>query len=225
MISTIALAEDNITSVKTRRTQQAYFAFKHLFDFTLAFLLLPLLVLVAILVKLLYLCTGDYAPVIFRHRRVGKNGREFILYKFRTMVPNSDTALTELLKDPEFKKEWEACHKLENDPRITRIGKILRKTSIDELPQILNIIKGEMSLIGPRPITRPEVESYGKNQTKLLSLRPGLTGWWACNGRSCTSDRQRRELELYYCEHVSFLLDLRCFGRTIVKVIQQEGAK
>lgn len=141
------------------------------------------------------------------------------------MVRDADIALEQLLQDPDFRIKWQSNHKLEDDPRITKIGKILRQTSIDELPQLINIIKGEMSLIGPRPITIPEVENYGNHRELLLSLRPGLTGWWACNGRSCTNNFERQALELYYCKHASPALDAKCFAKTIVKVITREGAR
>ena len=133
--------------------------------------------------------------------------------------------LKELLKKPDYAKEWKENHKFENDPRITKMGKILRKTSLDEVPQILNILKGEMSIIGPRPVLDEEVEEYGKNKEKLLSVRPGLTGWWACNGRSDTSNEERMKLELYYVDHMSLKLDIKVFFKTIIKVIKKEGAK
>lgn len=203
-----------------------YHAVKRSFDVTFAAITVILLIPLTLIIKLAFICTGDFHSVFFRHQRVGKNGREFMLYKFRTMVPNADAELERLLTtDETFRQKWQKSHKLEDDPRITKVGKFLRKTSIDELPQVINILKGDMSLIGPRPITHPEVKAYRSNQSKLLSIRPGLTGWWACNGRSCTSAKARRDLELFYCDNLSFSLDLKCFGRTIIKVITQEGAR
>ncbi len=223
------MLQRNITQVSLRERERElhlYLISKHICDFVLALFCLPILLIAAIFVKLLYLLSGDFAPIIYRHERIGQAGQKFTLYKFRTMVPTSDAILAHFLAtDPEFRHEWEAYHKIENDPRITPVGKILRKTSIDELPQILNILKGEMSLIGPRPITSAEIAAYGDDRSKLLSLRPGLTGWWACHGRSCTSDTERRQLELYYCDHASWKLDLKCFALTVVKVLKQEGAK
>ncbi len=226
MNNQITITAESINTYKRKTVhKQVFFIAKRAFDLFVAILALPLLGLTAVIVKILYVCTGDFAPIFYSHKRLGKNGKEFMLHKFRTMVRNSDDLLAELLRDPTFHYEWHSDHKLADDPRITKVGKLLRRSSIDELPQIIDIILGHMSLIGPRPITRPEVEAYGADQQLLLSLRPGLTGWWACNGRSCTSNAKRQELELYYCEHASILLDLKCFTRTIVKVITQEGAR
>lgn len=224
MISTDALQAD-VLDVRKKGTMRGYFFVKRAFDLLFAFVALVPFALLTVVIKIAYILSGDFAPIFYCHKRIGKNGKEFMLYKFRTMVPNSAEVLEKLLKKKAFREEWEACHKLENDPRITKIGKLLRKTSVDEIPQTLNIIKGDMSLIGPRPVTKPEVDAYGKDQTKLLSLRPGLTGWWACNGRSGTDHQSRQELELFYCENASLLLDIKCFLKTISAVIKQEGAK
>lgn len=164
-------------------------------------------------------------PVFYKHKRIGKNGEPIYLYKFRSMYTNSKEKLEELLKDPEIKKEWEENYKLKNDPRITKVGNILRKTSLDELPQLLNILKGEMSVIGPRPVVDDEIEKFGNAKQKLLSVKPGLTGWWACNGRSCTSYDERVNLELYYVDNQSLLLDAKCFFKTIGAVIKRDGAE
>lgn len=202
-----------------------YLFFKRLFDIIISLIgIIPLIILI-IVVKIFYICSGDFKTIFYKHTRVGKNGKKFGLYKFRTMVPNSAEVLKELLKKPEYAKEWKENHKFENDPRITKMGKILRKTSLDEVPQILNILKGEMSIIGPRPVLDEEVEEYGKNKEKLLSVRPGLTGWWACNGRNDTTTEERMRLELYYVDHMGLKLDIKVFFKTIIKVIKKEGAK
>ena len=124
----------------------------------------------------------------------------------------------------EQKEEFEKNFKLENDPRVTRIGRALRKTSIDELPQLLNIFKGELSLIGPRPIVREELKKYKNNKNKFLSIKPGLTGNWAANGRSCTSYKERMNMELYYIDNISFKLDTKIFFKTLQTVLKREGA-
>lgn len=202
-----------------------YLLFKRLFDIIISLIgIIPLIILI-IVVKIVYICSGDFKTIFYKHTRVGKNGKKFGLYKFRTMVPNSAEILKELLKKPDYAKEWKENHKFENDPRITKMGKILRKTSLDEVPQILNILKGEMSIIGPRPVLDEEVEEYGKNKEKLLSVRPGLTGWWACNGRNDTTTEERMRLELYYVDHMGLKLDIKVFFKTIIKVIKKEGAK
>ena len=125
----------------------------------------------------------------------------------------------------EQKKEWDENFKLEQDPRITKVGHFLRKSSLDELPQILNILKGEMSIIGPRPIVQDELEKYKSNKDKLLSVLPGLTGYWAANGRSCTTYEDRMNMELYYVDNCSLLLDMKIFFKTIKIVIKKEGAR
>lgn len=180
-------------------------------------ILSPVFLVISILIKL-----ESKGPVFFAHKRVGKNGKEFKLWKFRTMVPNAE----ELIKTftPEQMKEFKENFKLENDPRITKIGKILRKTSLDELPQLINILKGELSIIGPRPVIGEELNKYGMNKEKFLSVTPGLTGYWAANGRSNTTYEQRMMMELYYVDNISLKLDIKVFLKTIVSVLKKEGA-
>lgn len=212
--------EDNIKFKKN-----LYFGIKRGVDIFCSLIGLILLIPLTVVVKLVYICSKDFAPIFYSHERVGKNGKKFKMYKFRTMVTNSAEILEEMLKDKKYLKEWKKNHKFEDDPRITKIGKILRKTSLDEVPQVINILKGDMSIIGPRPLIEEEVLAYKKNKNKLLSVRPGLTGWWACNGRSCTSNRKRMKLELFYVDNMSIKLDIKIFFKTIVKVISKEGAK
>lgn len=144
------------------------------------------------------------------------------MYKFRTMYQNAE----KMIKDftPEQMKEYKENFKLKDDPRITKVGKFLRKTSLDELPQLINIIKGDLSIIGPRPIVDAELEKYGNNKEKFLSITPGLTGYWQANGRSDTTYEQRMEMELYYVENKSFKLDIQIFFKTIISVLKKEGA-
>ena len=209
----------------TTKNKFFYFFCKRITDILFAIIGLLFFVIVWLFVKIAYVITEDFKPIIYVHKRVGKNNKIFKMYKFRTMVYNSQEVLEELLKDPKIAEEWYANYKLEKDPRITTIGKILRLTSIDELPQFINILKGDMSLIGPRPLVEDEVEQYKKDKEKLLSVKPGLTGYWACNGRSNCTPKERRELELYYVEHCSILLDIKIFFMTIIKVLTREGAK
>lgn len=179
---------------------------------------LPIFILIAIIIKI-----DSKGPVFFKHKRIGKHGKKLEIYKFRTMIDNAEEAMKYFTE--EQKKEFKENFKLENDPRVTRVGKILRKTSLDELPQIINILKGEMSIIGPRPIVKNELEKYGKNQERFLSVAPGLTGYWAANGRSDVSYEERMALELYYVDNRSLLLDLKIFLKTIGSVIKGRGAK
>ena len=141
------------------------------------FVLSPLFIVIAIIIK-----STSKGPVFFIQERIGLNGKKFKLIKFRTMVDNAEDMIAAFT--PEQKKEWEENFKLKDDPRITKTGKFLRKTSLDELPQLINILKGDMSFVGPRPIVEDELSWYGDNKEKLLSVKPGLTGWWAVNGRS-----------------------------------------
>ena len=181
-------------------------------------LLSPIFLIIAIIIKL-----DSKGPVFFVHSRIGEKGKPIGIYKFRTMVTNAE----ELIKKftPEQKEEFEKNFKLENDPRVTKIGNFLRKTSLDELPQILNILKGELSIIGPRPIVQAELEKYGDEKEKFLSVKPGLTGYWAANGRSDTSYEERIQMELYYVDNMSFWLDIKIFFKTILAVIKKEGAR
>ena len=204
--------------------QMIYLALKRLADFICGLIGLIILIPVTMIVKLAYLLTGDKAKIIYRQERVGQNGKGIRIWKFRSMVPNADEELKELLKNEKYRKEWEENQKLSNDPRITRVGRFLRKTSIDELPQMLNILKGEMSLVGPRPLIAGELEQHGG--LKLYQkVKPGITGWWGCNGRSNIDYRERLELEYYYVRNCSFYLDIICIFRTVLAIITKDGAQ
>lgn len=213
------LNEENIFNRKI-----GYEFLKRLFDIILTSIALivlsPIFIIIAILIKI-----DSKGSVLYRHKRIGKNGKYIYLYKFRSMYSDSKERLEKLLENPKIRKEWEENFKLDNDPRITKIGKFLRKTSLDELPQLLNILMGDMSIVGPRPIIDGEIEKYGKDTSKFLSVTPGLTGWWACNGRSCTSYDERKKLELYYVDHRSIRLDFKIILKTFISVLKRNGAK
>jgi Undecaprenyl-phosphate galactose phosphotransferase WbaP len=167
----------------------------------------------------------DNGPLFYEQLRYGKNGKVFRLYKYRSMCIGADKKLKEYLENnEEAKKEFEKTHKLQNDPRITKIGDFLRKTSLDELPQMINILKGDMSLVGPRPVIEKEVEEYGENKERFLSVKPGLTGYWQVNGRSNTTFKERMEMELYYVDNRSLWLDIKIFFKTFITVFKKEGA-
>ena len=202
-----------------------YFGVKRLFDILIALIWCLFLLPVILIVKISYLLHKDFDSIFFRQKRIGKNGKEFNLYKFRSMVPNADEVLKELLKDPKYKEEWDLNQKFEHDPRITSMGNILRKTSLDELPQFINILIGDMSVIGPRPLVPGELDSHNGNHELYESVRPGISGWWAANGRSATTYERRLELEYYYVQHCGLILDIRCVFRTIKAVIFKTGAK
>ena len=178
----------------------------------------------------LYIVTLFYkenkGPLFFEQLRIGKNGKEFRLYKFRSMVMHADEKLLEYLNNnPEAKEEYRKYKKLKEDPRITKLGKFLRKTSLDEFPQFINVLKGNMSLIGPRPLVKGELDAHNGNHEIYESVRPGISGWWAANGRSDLSYDERLKLEYYYAENFSLWLDIKCILKTIVSVIRKEGAK
>ena len=205
-------------------SQRFYFVWKRFFDIVMSAIGCIFLIPIYLIIKLCYIMSGDRYPIIYKHTRIGLNGKPFELYKFRSMVYNADEALEEVLKDEDLRKEWEENRKLEKDPRITKIGRIIRKTSIDEVPQFINVLKGEMSVIGPRPLVKDELVE--KNGIKLYErVKPGITGWWACNGRSNMSYEERLEHEYYYVRNCSLGLDVLCVLRTIYVIIFEKGAK
>lgn len=211
---------------KTYVRKVVYGVFKRIIDIlggvVGVILLIPATIGVYIARKIL---KEDDGPLFYEQLRYGKGGKQFRIYKFRSMCMNADKKLKEYLSQNEDARiEFEENHKLKNDPRITKIGNVLRKTSIDELPQLINVLKGDMSLIGPRPVVDGEIEKYGKNKDKFLSVRPGITGYWAANGRSDTSYDERIKMELYYVDNISFKLDVKIFFKTISSVIKKEGA-
>lgn len=181
---------------------------------------IPLTLVVAFLVKI-----TSKGPVFYGHKRIGKNGKEFKCWKFRSMVIDADKQLEKILaENPEMRKEWERSQKFENDPRVTKIGNFLRKTSIDEIPQFFNVLTGEMSFIGPRPVTKPELEKYGKKADYILSVKPGLSGMWQISGRSETSYEERVTLDSYYIQNWSVWLDMWIILKTVFVVLKGKGA-
>ena len=197
--------------------------FKHVFDvlgaLTLGLVFLPVILGVIIALR------REGGPVFFRHRRIGRDGVIFECLKFRTMVPDADRVLRDMLeKNSELKAEWLRNHKLKVDPRITPVGRFLRKTSLDELPQLWNILRGEMSLVGPRPVVLDELIRYGRCAPRYLSVRPGLTGLWQVNGRNDTSYRRRVALDVYYVRRQNMWLDLQILARTVKVVFGDRGA-
>lgn len=180
-------------------------------------ILSPLLALLCLLIRL-----DSKGPAIFVHKRYGKNGKLLRMYKFRTMYANAQ----DMIKDftPEQKKEWEESFKLTNDPRITRMGKILRKTSLDELPQLINILRGDMSIVGPRPVVAEELEKYGVFRDQFLSMSPGLTGYWQAYARSDCSYEKRMQMELKYVREANLWWDIRILFATVTAVLKGKGA-
>lgn len=168
---------------------------------------------------------SDRGPVVYAHRRIGRGGREFHCLKFRSMVTDSEERLARLLAtDPMAAREWEISHKLRYDPRITRFGRFLRKSSFDELPQIWNVLKGEMSIVGPRPIVRDEIVRYGRYFDHYCAHRPGITGLWQISGRSNTNYRRRVALDVAYSRSKNVLLDMRIIAMTVPAILLTRGA-
>ena len=211
--------------INLEKEKPVYFFVKRVIDIVLSLcgliVLSPVFLLIAILIK-----KDDGGDVFYKHKRIGHMNQDIYLYKFSSMTSKYKT-FDEFYQtlSIEQKEEWDENFKLENDPRITKIGNFLRKTSLDELPQIINILKGDMSIIGPRPVVDDEIEKYGKDKAKFLSVKPGLTGYWAANGRSATTYEDRINMELYYVDHCSLLLDIQIFFKTILSVLKKEGAK
>lgn len=198
-------------------------AFKRIFDvagaIVLGIVFSPLILVIGLLLK------RDGGSVIYRHRRIGRDGKSFECLKFRTMIPDADRALRELLEShPELRAEWVRDHKLRCDPRVTALGRFLRRTSLDELPQIWNVLRGEMSLVGPRPVVRDELMRYGRCLSVYLSAKPGITGLWQVTGRNDTNYRRRVALDVYYVRKQSLLLDLYILLKTTRVVVGGCGA-
>lgn len=198
---------------------------KKCFDIFLSILLLPFLFLAMAMFTVLIKIDSD-GPALFRHERIGKGGRKFKCFKFRTMHMRSEEILSDLLSnDRRINKEWHSHHKIKNDPRITRVGRFLRNTSLDELPQIINILKGEMSLVGPRPVTQDEIDTYYMNNAKLcFSVPPGITGLWQVSGRSDMNYDRRILLDSWYVRNWNIWLDIVILFKTVGVVIKRKGA-
>ncbi len=203
-----------------------YRIIKRIFDIFCAIIGLIFLLPVALVTKISYMISGDFHGIFFAQKRIGKNGKEFNFYKFRTMVPNADEILFKLLKEnKEMEKEYKINKKLKNDPRITKMGRILRRTSLDELPQMINILFGSMSLIGNRPYLPREKEDMGKYYNDIIKSKPGITGYWQTSGRSNIDFKSRLKLECYYSQNMSLLLDIKIFFKTFSVVLFGRGAQ
>lgn len=195
--------------------------FDLLFSSAALIVLMPFLLILA-----LFVAGSTKSSPIYRHRRIGRGGRPFTCYKFRSMRRGADRQLAEILeRDPLLKEEWERTRKLKRDPRVTRLGRFLRKSSLDELPQFINVLKGDLSVVGPRAVEMVEIENhFGPAAEKILTIRPGLTGLWQVSGRSNTSYRKRIRFDETYVERRSLLLDLRIVLKTIPLLFNGRGA-
>lgn len=185
-----------------------------------------LLIPITLFIKIAYMLTGDFNSIFYSQVRIGKNGKLIKIYKYRSMIVNADEVLEKLLKsDKEIAREYKRYKKLENDPRITKVGKFIRNTSLDEFPQFINVLKGEMSLVGPRPYLPREKEDMGEYYNTIIKCKPGITGYWQVNGRSGTDFVKRLVLDEYYYQVRCLVMDTKILLKTVAKVFKKEGAK
>lgn len=222
--SILEMNSENCDKTIIKKIKKNLFLFtKRIFDIIVSsiglLLLSPLFIIVGIFIKL-----EDKGKIFLIQERIGKNGQIFKFYKFRSMVHNADYILMEMLKNPEIKKEYKENMKLSNDPRITKIGNFIRKTSIDELPQLFNVLKGDMSLIGNRPYLPREKKDMGEYYDDIILTKPGITGYWQVSGRSKISFKDRLKLEKFYSNNMSLLLDIKIFFLTFYVVFKGRGA-
>lgn len=221
--SRVQVQETPIRSARPDTTPAPYPTTKRILDIlgalAVGLVFSPLILVIAVRMRL------EGGSILFRHRRVGRYGKTFDCLKFRTMVPNAEQILRNLLEtNPEAKAEWLRDHKLRNDPRVTRIGRFLRRTSLDELPQLWNVLRGEMSLVGPRPIVKEEMLRYGQYLRTYLAAKPGVTGLWQVTGRNDTNYRRRVVMDTYYVRKQTLVMDLRILLMTVRVVILGRGA-
>ena len=201
-----------------------YKVWKRVLDVALVLLALPILLSTLALIGLVVIVHTP-GPIFFSHRRIGQDGRCFAMWKFRTMCLNSSTVLEQhLAQSPAARKEWAQTHKLKRDPRVTRVGLFLRRYSLDELPQLWNVLRGEMSLVGPRPIVAAEIEKYGSCFTCYCEVKPGVTGLWQISGRSTLPYEARVKLDCDYVKSWSIARDLKILALTLRSVANQHGA-
>ena len=206
--------------------KRAIYSFiKRFFDILCSLIGIIILIPLSIIIKIFYVLMGDFNSIFFTQNRIGKNGKEFKLYKFRTMVPNADEVLFKLLKEnKEIAKEYKKNKKLKNDPRITKVGKILRRTSIDELPQLINVFLGNMTMIGNRPYLPREKEDMGKYYNDIIKTKPGITGYWQVSGKKNATFQKRLELESFYSKNCGLKMDIKIFFKTFGAVVKGHGA-
>ncbi|WP_245536205.1 sugar transferase [Terriglobus roseus] len=202
----------------------SYVVLKRMVDIGLVLLFSPFWIPLCLSIAFCVVLTSP-GPVFFSHRRIGRAGVFFSMWKFRTMCVNSAEVLEQhLAQHPEDRQEWASSHKLKNDPRVTPLGRFLRRSSLDELPQLWNVLAGRMTLVGPRPIVAAEAEKYGEDFSYYLAVKPGITGLWQTSGRSTTSYEDRVSLDRRYVEDWSIAMDLSILLRTVTKVANSDGA-
>ncbi len=212
----------NISNEKTDSI--SYLFLKRFIDIVGALIISILVLPIVVAIMVAYLFEDKKGPILFKQQRAGKHGRMFYIYKFRSMAVDAEERLK---REPELHKKYvENNYKLEphEDPRITKIGAFLRKTSLDELPQVINVFKGEMSLVGPRPVVEPELAEYGDKVNEFLSVKPGVTGYWQVSGRSNVVYPERVDVELFYVKNRNLILDIKILIMTVWNVLARKGA-
>lgn len=202
-----------------------YRFFKRLFDIICGLIGLVFLIPITLIVKIAYMCTGDFHRIFFTQERVGYKGKHFKILKFRSMAWDAEEQLEKLLEKKKYREQWEAFQKLDHDPRITKVGKFIRRGSIDEFPQFLNVLIGQMSLVGPRPLIPGELKEHKGDAEIYESVKPGVTGYWAVRGRSNNDYEDRLKMEYYYAKNCKLTLDLKIIIWTFKAVLRQDGAR
>lgn len=204
--------------------KKVYFFTKRLFDIIFSLVGIVFILPLALLIKISYLIKKDTTSIFFTQKRIGKNGKEFNFYKFRSMIKDADKVLEKILEEnEELRKEYNLNKKLKNDPRITKIGKIIRKTSLDEFPQFINVLKGDMSIVGNRPYLPREKEDMGKYYEDIIKTKCGIISYWAVNGRNNVDFETRLKLESYYSNNYSLIFDLKIFLKAFKVVFMKKG--
>lgn len=216
---------ENVSNNEIVFSKHIFYFVKRFFDVIVGILGIFVLIPLILIVKIISIINGDHDSIFYSQERIGKNGKIFKLYKFRSMVPNADIELKKLLKKKKYREEYKLNKKIKDDPRITKVGKFLRKTSLDEVPQFINILKGDMAFVGNRPYLPREKEDMADSYNDIVATKPGLTGYWQVNGRSDISFKKRLELEQFYSNNYSLMLDVKIIFKTIKVVIMRNGAK
>lgn len=223
-ISINDISENSLNFSKVKK--YSYLITKRLFDIILSLFGILFLIPLSIIIKISYILNKDYSSIFYTQTRIGKNGKEFKLYKFRSMIPNADEVLKKLMDtNTDIFNEYSKNKKLKDDPRVTKVGKFIRKTSLDEFPQFINVFKGEMSIVGNRPYLPREKKDMGNYYSDIVKTKCGIVSYWAVHGRSDVSFERRLELEKYYSNHQSLKLDIEIFFRAFLVVLLKKGAK
>lgn len=226
------IQEENVSSItnktdKIRNMKSIIYKFlKRAIDIIASIIGIILLLPITVAIWIANICVKDNGPIFFKQERIGKDGEFFKFYKYRSMVVDADDKLSKYLaENEEAREEYKKYKKLRKDPRITKVGKFIRKTSIDEFPQFINVLKGQMSLVGPRPYLPREINDMGESFNEIIKVKPGLTGLWQVNGRSDTTFEDRLRIDKEYVQKKGMKLDTKIFIWTIGKVFVKEGAK